>query len=258
MGKISTRLIRKGPLIDETRVALAQWDLDTNSADNFARFRADNPFGARTEGWLDEIVRTVATRLSVLPDAQITSLVLLARSAASREVWSAALLWHESRANEIYAHFATDWLYPRFQNGSYLLRTQDLVPFVEDFFKKRQEGQSSLSHYGNLRAARDLLRIATDFGLLQGGGSKQFSSYHLPEDAFVYVLQSMAETEQNARKIIHSSTWRIFLMDFADVESELLRLHQFRRLHYDVAGSLVQLRLPYKSAADYARGMVTT
>ena len=33
-------------------------------------------------------------------------------------------------------------------------------------------------------------------------------------------------------------------MDADDVERELLRLHQFRRLHYEVAGSLAQLDLP--------------
>lgn len=48
----------------------------------------------------------------------------------------------------------------------------------------------------------------------------------------------------------------MFLMDAADVERELFRLHQFRRVHYEVAGSLAQLKLPCDSAADYAREMV--
>jgi hypothetical protein len=37
------------------------------------------------------------------------------------------------------------------------------------------------------------------------------------------------------------------------VERALLRLHQFRRIEYDVAGSLAQLKLPAASAADFAR-----
>ena len=43
----------------------------------------------------------------------------------------------------------------------------------------------------------------------------------------------------------------------ADVEQELLRLHQFRKLEYHVAGSLVQLSLPYASSSEYAERMVT-
>jgi hypothetical protein len=42
-------------------------------------------------------------------------------------------------------------------------------------------------------------------------------------------------------------------MDPGDVERELLRLHQFRKLHYEVAGSLAQIKLPATSAAEYAK-----
>jgi hypothetical protein len=45
----------------------------------------------------------------------------------------------------------------------------------------------------------------------------------------------------------------MYLVDSTDVEREILRLHQFRKLHYEVAGSLAQLKLPYNSSADYAR-----
>jgi hypothetical protein len=45
----------------------------------------------------------------------------------------------------------------------------------------------------------------------------------------------------------------MYFMVPADVERELLRLHQFHKLHYEVAGSLAQLKLPCASLADYAR-----
>jgi len=48
----------------------------------------------------------------------------------------------------------------------------------------------------------------------------------------------------------------MFLMRPADVEHELLRLHQFRKLEYEVAGSLVQLSLPCASSREYAERMV--
>jgi hypothetical protein len=45
-------------------------------------------------------------------------------------------------------------------------------------------------------------------------------------------------------------------MESSDVEQALFRLHQFRRLHYEVAGSLAQLQLPCGSSMEYARGVV--
>ena len=48
----------------------------------------------------------------------------------------------------------------------------------------------------------------------------------------------------------------MYLMRPDDVERELLRLHQFHKLRYEVAGSIVELSLPNKSALEYAEAMV--
>ena len=40
--------------------------------------------------------------------------------------------------------------------------------------------------------------------------------------------------------IVEAEDWRMFLMDASDVDREILRLHQFHRVHYQVAGSLVE------------------
>ena len=42
-------------------------------------------------------------------------------------------------------------------------------------------------------------------------------------------------------------------MSVRDVEAELLRLHQFRKLHYQVAGSVAELTLPSGSPLEYAQ-----
>jgi hypothetical protein len=95
--------------------------------------------------------------------------------------------------------------------------------------------------------------MATDFGLLTGTLHKEFASFHLPEESFLYLLHAIAEVEPNARRIVDAEDWHMYLMESSDVERELLRLHQFRKVHYEVAGSLAQLKLPHGSSADYAR-----
>ena len=66
----------------------------------------------------------------------------------------------------------------------------------------------------------------------------------------------MRDEKRSPRKVLASEDWRMFLMRPADVERELLRLHQFRKLDYQVAGSLVQLTLPCANACEYAERMV--
>jgi hypothetical protein len=97
--------------------------------------------------------------------------------------------------------------------------------------------------------------MATDFDLLRGRHAKELVPYHLPERSFMYLLHAMRDETTSPGKILDAADWRAFLMRPADVERELLRLHQFRKLGYEVAGSLVQLTLPFESARDFAEAM---
>src|SRR5207237_991819 len=100
--------------------------------------------------------------------------------------------------------FATDWLFNEYRRGTFLLRSEDVVPFVVAEVATEKGRKSRLSAYGTTRAARDLLRMATDFGILTSGPAKEFVSYHLPEESFIYVLHAMTERETNGRRIIES------------------------------------------------------
>ncbi len=51
---------------------------------------------------------------------------------------------------------------------------------------------------------KTLLRMATDFGLLKGKHHKEFSSYALPEDSFIYMLHAMADVESENTLIVKS------------------------------------------------------
>jgi len=48
----------------------------------------------------------------------------------------------------------------------------------------------------------------------------------------------------------------MYLMRPGDVERELLRLHQFHKLRYEAAGTIVQLDLPRANALEYAEAIV--
>ena len=54
-NRISTRLLRKGALIEETYTAFQSWDFEKSFVDNLAILRESNVFGARNQNWLREI-----------------------------------------------------------------------------------------------------------------------------------------------------------------------------------------------------------
>jgi hypothetical protein len=252
--KISTRLIRKGALIKETYAVMQMWDSGLSVRANLDRIKRDNLIGAANESWLHEITTTLSSRFTDQMD--LAALSHLAKGGFPVERWAPCLLWYIGQVDDLYYSFAAKWLYQEFRAGTYLLRTEDVKPFVKQITHGHIASGGDLSGYGLTRASRDLLRMATDFGLLRGSAKKEFNAYHLPEDSFLFLLYAFREDEPNAARMIHSDGWRLFLMGHEDVERELFNLHQYRKVHYEVAGSLVSLDLPYKTLLDCAKEMV--
>lgn len=84
---------------------------------------------------------------------------------------------------------------------------------------------------------------------------KTLSPPSMGEDALLFHVHLIAELEGSAARVVESRYWRSAFMSPSDVHAALLRLHQFRRLDYQVAGSLVQLSLPYGSAVACAEAV---
>jgi hypothetical protein len=252
--KQSIRLVRKGALVSETFAIFREWNLDKTIQENLQRVRETNPIGARSQGWLREVVVTLSSRFSTA--GSIKPLVTLAKAGIDHPTWTACLFWHIGATDELYYRFATEWLFEQYVAGTYLIQTSDVIPFVHTMTDGKIASGGNLSEYGVIRTARDLLRMAADLGLLTNTNVRHFTSYHLPEIAFMYLLHELSEREANPLRIINSLDWRLYLMSPQDVERELLRLHQYRKVHYEVAGSIVQLKLPYPSAIEYVKGVV--
>jgi hypothetical protein len=179
---------------------------------------------------------------------------MLAKGDCAFDVWRAILLWHLTRNEFLVRDFLINFLWNKFGEGVLRLTPDAVIPFLAE--KPIQSRLHKPWEAPTLRrVASGLLQTAEKFGLLKGRNPKEFVSFHIPEASFIYVLHAMAETEPNARRIVDSEDWRMFLMDSSDVEHELLRLHQFKKLRCEVAGSLAQLSLPCGTAAEYARGL---
>lgn len=238
--------LRKGTLVEETYVAFKDWDLRDPVADNLRRIRKTNAIGAANEAWLNEVMRTISNRFRAGTDH--VPLVRLAQADFPLDKWRSCLLWHIGQTDVLFYRFVTEWLFEEFLRGTYSIRSDSLAPFASTITTKRG---AHLTEYGRRRASRDLLLMASDLGLLTGKVVKHFAAFQLVEEALLYVLYALKEREPNARKLIESPRWRLFLMTPADVEREILNLHQFRKLHYETAGTLSQLSLPHKSLTEY-------
>ncbi|MEA1050839.1 BrxA family protein [Lamprobacter modestohalophilus] len=249
---ISSFTIVKGSLIEETYSVFRDWDYSVSKFENLRHVRDDNSIGATSTNWALNVTKVMNRRFD--PEGRDRPLVELAKAGCERELWKPLLLYHMTRDEFLVRDFLVNWLFPQFRAGAYRLRTDDVFPYLNGLQKMSGiDWSGSWSDSTLKRVGSGLLRIATDFGLLQGSQIREFASYHLPDESFLYLLHAMVEREANARRVIDAEDWHLFLMGAEDVERALLRLHQFRRIDYEVAGSLAQIKLPAASAADFAR-----
>lgn len=249
----SSYTLIKGAMISETYGVLAAWDFGRSKLENLKRLREENFIGAGSAAWLDQVADVLSRRLD--PEGRDRALVGLAQRGCDLETWKPMLLWHITRDEFLLRDFLTHWLFPAYETGTVRIRTVDLVDYVRGIARRGARMEHEWTLGTAKRVAAGLLRISVDFGLLRGVAAKEFAGYHLPERSFLYLLHAMYEAAKNPRKVIESEDWRMFLMRPSDVERELLRLHQYRKLEYEVAGSLAQLRLPCATALEYAESV---
>jgi len=250
---VSSFTIIKGSLIQETYRAFAAWDLDASQKDNIDRIRDTNLIGASSENWLRDVAWVLSRRFDT--EVRDRPLVRLAQRGCSLENWKPLLLWHMTRDEFLVRDFLTNWLYEQYQEGAFRVRSDDVVPYLEQLPERDVEVDNQWSESTLNRVASGLLRIAADFGLLKGKQVREFTSFHLSDMSLMYLLHALDEALSNANQIISAPDWKMYMLSREEVERELFRLHQYRELHYEVAGSLAQLSLPHDSLMDYAESV---
>lgn len=245
--------ILKGALISETYTLFAMWDFGLSTTDNFERFYSTNAMGSKTTAWLHHVGRVLRQRF--IPEGRDRALVELAQKNCELEIWKPLLLWHISKDEGLLRAFLVEWLFTAYEKKTEPLRGVMLHQFLLNYGKRigmrEPWAESTIARIG-----AGLLRMAADFGLLRGVRDKEFASYQLPERSFLYLLHAMRDEQQSPAKLLDASDWHMFLMRARDVERELLRLHQFRMVEYQVAGSIMQLSLPCSTSLEYAERMV--
>lgn len=232
----------------------ARWNFSLSKRENLARVREENFIGAGSETWLRNVTKVLNRRFD--PAGRDRALVGLAQHRCSLDVWKPLLLWHMTRDEFLLRDFLIHWLFPAYESGAFRVRAEELREYLLGIGQRGGTVEHAWTESTLRRVADGLLKMAADFGLLNGKAVKTFSAYHLPDPSFLYLLHVLREETPNPGKIITAPDWRMYLLRPADVERELLRLHQFRKLDYEVAGSLIQLTLPCADAGDYAERMV--
>jgi hypothetical protein len=250
---ISTFSVTKGGKIAETYACFAHWDLSATVDANLDRLREENPILAPTDAWLKEMRRILRVRF--LDIERHRPLIRLAQDGYPQDAWAPMLLWHLSMRELLLSDFLEQWLFERKQEGLLRVQADDVRRYLATL-KSRGLLDRDWTPNTVSRMASGLPAYAADFGLLQGKAVKEIAPYRLSDDALIYVLHAISEETASPERVLQDVRWRRFLISRRELESELLRLHQLRRLRFELAGSVMSLELPHETLEGYVEHLV--
>ncbi|WP_295431654.1 BrxA family protein [uncultured Thiodictyon sp.] len=252
-ARYSSRIIKAGALIGDTKTLLAHWDIAASVAENIDRVQRENVFGKASRSRVQDILAIFRQRYLI--EAAVTkALVTLGRGTFSAAALDKILYFHSARADQLLYDAVAEILVPQYAQG-----LVDINPlnFQRSLSKWVTEGKTA-GHWSEStieRISRGLLAALRDFGVLQGVINKKIAPLFLPVEAFAYIMFYLKQHQPSGAKLIELADWKLFLLERNDVERLLFEAHQHELLEYHVAGSVTRLTFPAGTLPEYANAL---
>jgi Putative inner membrane protein (DUF1819) len=162
----SSKIIKAGALIGDTKTLLSYWDVSASVEDNISRAQRDNVFGKASRSRVEALLAIFRQRY--LTEESVTkALVTLLRTSFPTAALERLLYFHSARADQLLGDAVTEILVPMRARGLVDINVQD---FQRTMAKWVNEGKTA-AHWSEptiIRIAQGLLSALRDFGVLQG------------------------------------------------------------------------------------------
>ncbi len=246
----SSRIIKAGALIGDTKVLLSHWDFTASVMENIKRMQQDNVFGKATRSRVKDILAIFRQRY--LTEESVTrALVVLTQRKFPAAALDRLLYFHSARADLLLHDAVTEILMPMRADGLIDINVQNVQRALATWV----DNGKMTGHWSTptiTRVARGLLSTLRDFGVLQGVVNKKITAVYFPIESFAYVAFYLKQHQPSGAKLIALPDWKLFFLTREGVEQFLFEAHQRELLKYYVAGSVTRLTFPTETLEEYA------
>jgi hypothetical protein len=249
----TSRIIKAGALLADTKTLLAHWDERASVAENLDRFRRENVFGKTSRSRIEDILAIFRQRY--LDETEVArALVVLAKARLTPNSLDRILFFHAARADSLLHDVVTEWLVPLQARG---ISDIDVVEVMRMLAKWSEEGKTTgtWSESTSNRIAQGLLSTLRDFGVLQGAVRKRIAPTYLPVIAFSYIAFYLKRHQSSGAKLVEHHDWKLFFLSPDGVERFLIEAQQHGLLEYHAAGSVTRLSFPAQTLEEYAHAL---
>ena len=246
----TTKIIKAGALLADTKTLLAHWDLESPVPDNLHQIQHENIFGKASRSRVEDILRIFRQRY-LTEEAVTRALVVLVRQRFPTSALDRILYFHSAQSDRLLCDTVLEILVPLKSRGITDIDADDLDHTLSKWVR---EGKTT-SEWGEntiRRVSQGLLATLRDFGVLEGAHNKRIAPSLLPVSAFAYIMFCLTQHQPSGAKLIDLSEWRLFFLSPEGVERFLFEAHQSNLLEYHAAGNVTRLTFPAATLEEYA------
>jgi hypothetical protein len=246
----SSKIIKAGALLADTKTLLAHWNTAVPTQVNLDRLRRENVFGKASRSRVEDVLTIFRQRF--LSDERVTkALVVLAQKHLPAATLDRILYFHSAQADRLLHDTVTEILLPLQARG---ITQIDVLEIRRPLKKWMIAGKTSgkWSEPTIIRIAQGLLSTLRDFGVLQGAVKKRIAPAYLTVAAFAYIAFYFKQHQPSGTKLVELPDWQLFFLPREGVERFLFEAHQHHLLEYHAAGSVTRLTFPANNLEEYA------
>ncbi|HUP73018.1 MAG TPA: BrxA family protein [Acidimicrobiales bacterium] len=248
---LSSRILKGGALLTDSRILVEQWDLAADSVTNLARLVDQNLLAKRSATRAHDVVNGVLRQRLVDPGTHV--IAALKELVRHPRAFTEACYFEATRADALLGAFAEGPLWFWFNEG----RIGVSLAETENWLAKlTSEGVlPDWTDQVRTRAAQGLLATTRDFGILKGAVRKEFASPSLSPSGFAYVAFRLHEQGVVARGLAVSPVWRRWLLRPDEVEHLFAEIAHLGVLRRSQAGSVVRFDWELPSLVEVAHAV---
>ena len=245
MGEISSKIIKAGALLEDSRRFVEMWHIGMSPQENLEAFHTRNLLGKRSRARAEDVLAILRQRFvepgpHVIPALKIIS--------AMPEAFRDACYFEAARNDDLLAYVAGQVLYQLRSKGWAKVAVEDIK---EAFLSNPPDpvvktwGSSTL-----IRVIHGTLSALRDFGILEGKATKHIAPAHMTFGGFVYVLGRLRETSASSHGMVTASAWRWWLLEERQIRNFFLEADREGIVQYADAGSTVRIDWPIEGLED--------
>ena len=244
----TSRLLKGGALLDETRRVVELWDLALGPSTNLDRISSENLLGKASRARLDEVLAVIKPRLVGGGDHIVPALKGLL---GDHRAFVEACYFEASRADTLLAAFAEVPLWTLWHQGRIGIGLAETEDWLRSLLADR--GTAEWSDSVRVRVARGLLSTLRDFGILAGavrGRRKEIVAPSMSPLGFAYVAWREHERGASSRALVRSTVWHRWLLDQERVIDLFGQAARLGVLRFSSAGSAVRIDWLVRTLAE--------